>query len=261
MGGAIKERECPCHRVHRTHILAQPERYARQVVGLVEQAHGEHEPPALILRPDAETSADYSTLEIKWKARPGNLKKNAVEYRVAVLTDMDEALAERNVGHSAKKEEKCRFSNDDFSLLNEDALVSAKVVVSAVGNDDVELQESEEFIIRFGEPPEKTVGGTGKKVRAFSEGLVELSDRESVSTIADKPTGFSVDEKNNSVLLRTSEGAKRLSFSVSCPPLIREVEKQWLDRAGAPGRWRVKVRRLVYARERWSSFALRMQRG
>ena len=210
--------------------------------GLVEQAHGEHEPPALILRPDAETSADYSTLEIKWKARPGNLKKNAVEYRVAVLTDMDEALAERNVGHSAKKEEKCRFSNDDFSLLNEDALVSAKVVVSAVGNDDVELQESEEFIIRFGEPPEKTVGGTGKKVRAFSEGLVELSDRESVSTIADKPTGFSVDEKNNSVLLRTSEGAKRLSFSVSCPPLIREVEKQWLDRAGAPGRWRVKVR-------------------
>ncbi len=210
--------------------------------GLVEQAHGEHEPPALILRPDAETSADYSTLEIKWKARPGNLKKNAVEYRVAVLTDMDEALAERNVGHSAKKEEKCRFSNDDFSLLNEDALVSAKVVVSAVGNDDVELQESEEFIIRFGEPPEKTVGGTGKKVRAFSEGLVELSDRESVSTIADKPTGFSVDEKNNSVLLRTSEGAKRLSFSVSCPPLIREVEKQWLGRAGAPGRWRVKVR-------------------
>ena len=211
--------------------------------GLVEQA--EDAPPALILKPDAETAADYSTLEIKWKARPGNLEKNAAEYRVAVLTDTGE-LAERNVVHSAKREEKCRFNNDDFSMLNEDSLVSAKVAVSVVGagDDKVESQESEEFFIRFGEPPEKTAGGAGKMVRAFSEGVVELGDRENVSTIADNPTGFSVDEKKNEVLLRTPAGANRLSLRVPCPPLIREVEQQWMGRAGRAvlGRWRVKVR-------------------
>ena len=207
--------------------------------GLFERS--DDEPPELILDPEPVTSADYSKLEIKWKARPSNLGKNAVEYRIAILTNMDDELAVREVGHSGKREEKCRFSNDDFSLLNEDFLVSAKVVVSVVGDDVVEPQESEEFFIRFGEPPEKTVGGAGKKVRTFSEGVVELNDRESVSAIVDNPAGFSFDEKGNSVLLRTA-ATKRLSFRVSCPPLIREVEKQWMGRAGMPGRWRVKVR-------------------
>ena len=197
--------------------------------------------PELILDPDSETSAAYLNLEIRWKTRPGNLEKNAVEYHVAVLTDMDEELAVREVVHSGKREEKCRFNNDDFSLLNEDSLVSAKVVVSVIGNDVVEPQESEEFLIRFGETPEKTAGGAGKKVRTFSEGMVELNDRESVSAIVDNPAGFSFDEKGNSVLLRTT-ASKRLSFRVSCPPLIREVEKQWMGKAGMPGRWRVKVR-------------------
>ncbi len=199
------------------------------------------EPPELILDPEPETSAAYSNLEIRWKTRPGNLEKNAVEYHIAILTDMDEELAVREVVHSGKREEKCRFSNDDFPLSNEDSLVSAKVVVSVVGNDVVESQESEEFFIRFGEPPDKTAGGAGKKVRTFSEGMVELNDRESVSAIVDNPAGFSFDEKGNSVLLRTT-ASKRLSFRVSCPPLIREVEKQWMGRAGIPGRWRVKVR-------------------
>lgn len=199
-------------------------------------------PPVLILKPEAASSADYKNLEIRWKARPGNLEKDAVEYRVAVVAGEDEELAAHAVSHSARRGgEKCRFSNDDFSMLNEDSLVSAKVVVSAVGNDAVEPQESEEFVIRFGDPPEKTAGGAGKTVRAFSEGLVELDDRESVSTIADNPTGFGVDEKKNEALLRTS-GAKRLSFRVSCPPLLREVEKQWTDQGGAIGHWRVKVR-------------------
>ena len=199
------------------------------------------QPPVLILKPEAASSADYKNLEIRWKARPGNLEKNAVEYRVAVVAGEDEELAVCDVSHSARRGgEKCQFSNDDFSTLTEDSRVSAKVVISAVGNDAVEHQESEEFVIRFGDPPEKTAGGAGKTVRAFSEGLVELDERASVSAIADSPTGFDFDEKRNLVLLRTS-GAKRLSFRVSCPPLLREVENQWTQ-GGAIGHWRVKVR-------------------
>ena len=199
--------------------------------------------PVLILKPEATSAADYSRLEVRWKARPGNLEKNAVEYRVAVVAGADEELAVRDVSHSAKKAEKCRFSNDDFSMLNnEDSRISAKVVISVVGNDGIDPQESEEFNIRFGDPPESTAGGVGRKVRAFSEGLIELDERESASAIADSPANFSFDEKSNLVLLRTSVGTKRLSFRVPCPPLIREVEKQWTEQGGAIGHWRIKVR-------------------
>ena len=208
--------------------------------GLVEES--DDAPPVLILKPEAEQSGDYSKLEIKWRAKPDNLDKNAVDYRVAVLTgNMEEELATREVRHSARRDEKCRFSNDDFSSLNEDALVSAKVVVSVIGNDAIEHQESEEFIIRFGQPPESPAGGVGRKVRTFSEGLAELGSRETVSTIAASPVGLKADAKGF-VLLRTQEGGQRKSFRVFRPPLLHEVEKQWTGGMGTIGRWRVKVR-------------------
>ena len=135
--------------------------------GLIEGVDSD-EPPSLILRNDAERTGNYSKLEIKWRAQPESLDKGAVEYRVAVMTEMEEELASKEVTHSAKKEEKIRFSNDDFSTLSEDALISAKVVVSVVGNELVKPQDSEEFLIRFGEPPELEQGGVGKKVRCLS---------------------------------------------------------------------------------------------
>ena len=208
--------------------------------GLVEGA-ADTDPPTFILKPDAASSGDYSNLEIKWKTRPANLEKRAVDYRVAIVTDMDEEIVSREVGHSARREEKCRFSNDDFSMLNEDSLVSAKAVVSVIGNDSIDRQESEEFIVRFGDPPEKTAGGVGKKVRTFSEGLIELDGRESVSAIAENPTGMTADSKGF-VLLRTSAGQRRKSFRVFRPALIHEAERQWTERKGRIGRWRVKVR-------------------
>ena len=206
--------------------------------GLVEGDDAQ-EPPALILKPDAEQTGDYSKLEVRWKARPENLEKGAVEYRVVIVTGMDEELATRDIVHSAKREEKCRFSNDDFSTLSEDALISAKVVVSVVGNDSVEPQESEEFTIRFGQPPERPEGGVGKTVRTFSEGLIELDDREVVSALVSSTSSFPVDSKGF-VLLRTPQRGK--SFRVFRPFLIGEAEKQWTERNGEIGRWRVKVR-------------------
>ena len=141
--------------------------------GLTEDSESDA-PPVLILNPDADKTGDYSKLEVKWRSRPEHLEKGTVEYRVTILTDMDEELASKEVTHSGGKEEKCRFSNDDFSTLSEDALISAKVIVSVVGSDSVERQESEEFVVRFGQPPEHEHGGVGKKVRTFSEGLIEL---------------------------------------------------------------------------------------
>ena len=197
------------------------------------------EPPVLILKLDADKTGDYTKLEVKWRARPENLKDGAVEYRVAVVSDMDEELAAQVDRHSSKKEQKCRFSNDDFPTLSEDTDISARVVVSVMENDSVEPQESEEFKIRFGQPVESTKSGVGKKVRAFSEGLVELEDRAMVSALSSSVTPLPIDSKGF-VLMRTSQHGK--SFRVFRPPLIHEVEEQWAEQAGAIGRWSVRVR-------------------
>ena len=209
--------------------------------GLIEDRDAEG-PPAFVLRPDAEQSGRFSTLEVRWKADPGDLEKNAAEYRVVLQTDMDEELAVREVAHSARKGgEKCRFSNDDFLLLGEDALLSAKVVVEVVGNDAIERQESEEFVIRFGEPPEQEIGGVGAKVRTFSEGLAELASREAVSAVTSIPS-VTVDSKGFILLRTPAKQGRRKSFRVFRPSLTAEVENQWTKRRGEIGRWTVKVR-------------------
>lgn len=208
--------------------------------GLVEEpgADDRDQPPVLVLQPETEHSGDYSRLEVRWRARP-ILDKHAVDYRVVVLSDMDEEIAWREVRHSARREEKCRFSNDDFSALDEDTVVSAKVRVSVVGKSVV-APDTEEFVIRFGQPLPLPAGGVGKKVRTFSEGLIELGDRGRVSAISDN-LDKAVDAKGF-VLLRVSDGPRRRSFRVFRPSLIREVEEQWINESGAIGSWRVKVR-------------------
>lgn len=207
--------------------------------GLTQEAEADDEPPLLTLDPQADANGKYSYLEIRWKTRPDNLEKDAVQYQVTIETDMEEELASRDVFHTAKKEEKCRFTNDDFSLLSEDALLSAKVVVSVIGNDTVKSQESEEFVIRFGTPPDRVTSGIGKIMRTFTEGLIELDDRDAVTELASKTDSFSPDSKGY-VVLRTPQRGK--SYRVFRPPLIQEIEKDWGDRYGEIGRWRVKVR-------------------
>ena len=202
------------------------------------------EPPALVLIPDAAQSGRFSILEVRWKVEPPHLEKNAVEYRVTVQTDQGEELTSREVSHSARKSgEKVRFTDDDFSLLDEDALLSAKVSVDVVGNAEIERQESEEFVIRFGEPPEKETSGVGTKVRTLSEGLAELGSRDTVSTITESPSTYIAVDSKGFVMLRTPvELGRRKSFRVFRPSLIAEVERQWVDRGGEIGRWTVKVR-------------------
>jgi len=205
--------------------------------GLTEEAEGE--PPVLVLDPKADANGNYSHLEIRWRTRPDNLERDAVQYQVAIVSDMAEELGVREVAHSAKKEERCRFTNDDFSQLSEDALISAKVIITVIGNDLIEKQESEEFVIRFGTPPDRGTSGVGKIMRCFSEGLIELDERETVTALSAAADSLSLDSKGY-VVMRTPQ--KRKSFRVFRPPLVREIEEDWLFRNGEIGRWRVKVR-------------------
>jgi DNA phosphorothioation-dependent restriction protein DptH len=205
--------------------------------GLIDEAKGD--PPVLILDPRADANGIYAKLEIRWITRPDNLEKDAVQYQVKIVTDMGEELASRDVSHSAKKEEKCRFTDDDFSMLSDDALINAKIVVSVIGDNVIEEQESDEFVIRYGSPLDKGTGGVGKIMRTFSEGLIELDDRNMVTELASATDSFPLDSKNY-VILRTPQRGK--SFRVFRPPLLHEVEQDWVARGGQIGRWRVKVR-------------------
>jgi len=206
--------------------------------GLTE-IHDPEAPPEFVIPPDAETTGDYRKLEVRWKVRPENLAKGAAEYRMCVKTDMDEELASLEITHNGKETQKCKFTNDDFNTLSEDALLSAKVEVSVLGNTEIEPRESEEFIIRFGQPPEQVKGGVGRKYRAFSEALIEINEREIVDELVSSRMELPEDAKGF-LLLRVKSKGK--SFRVYRPPLIREVEKQWCEKDGAIGRWRIKVR-------------------
>ena len=196
---------------------------------------GDDEPPVLLLNPTV-------TLSVKWKAIPTAVVKGAVDYRVAILTDMDEEIACKVVPHRANKGgEQCRFSDDDFSLLSEDAHVPAKVSISVVNNDEVEAEESEEFTIRFGDAVEREAASVASIVRTFSEGISSVRDRSTAAELALKRI-VTPDAKDYLVLRTPIERGRRNSFKVYRPPLVREAETSWVEEKGRVCRWTIKVR-------------------
>lgn len=204
--------------------------------GLVRKSENDDDPLEFILKPEARSPGEYSKLEIRWKVRPQHIEKGSVEYNVAVITEMDEEICSKTLLHTGRGEEKCYFTNDDFSMLNDDVLITAKVVVSVVGNEQI-TQESEEFIIRYGEPYDTKTGGVGRKVRTFSEGLIELNNKDILASPL-----FPIIDKKGFAVLRIQDSGKTKSYRVFSPPLIREVISQWYEKEGEIGRWRVRVR-------------------
>ena len=194
--------------------------------------------PELILSPDADKTGAYAKLEVRWRVRPDNLAKASVEYHVAIVTDQDEEIASLVVPHQEKKEQKCRFTDDDFGMLGEDALIDAKVAISVLDNQNVDPQETGEFTIRYGVPPERGTQGVGRKVRALSEGLIELDKRPDITALVNGMDQLAVDSTGY-MLLRTPEKSK--SYRVFRPPLIRDVEQSWAAQGGAIGRWQLRV--------------------
>ena len=209
---------------------------------LLGREDGATSPPNLILPRDTDSSDFRPTLEIRWKTDPAVIEKNSLEYRITILTDNDEELASKTLVHTARKGgEKCRFGADDFTL-SEDALLSAKVVLSVPGQDGLKAEPSEEFRIRYGEPPEREASGAATRVRTFSEGLAELESRQAVTEIVSDLT-VKTDDSKNFVSLRTPlTKGRRKSFRVSRPCLLAEIEEKWGQRRGEIGRWVVKVR-------------------
>ena len=204
--------------------------------------------PQLIFERGDEKKSENPIFEIRWTVEPTGLEKDSVEYEVTVNIDLDgnnQRVPPRVVSHSdTGREQKCRFTVDDFDDLEDGALVSATVKVDVVGRQEIEGIETEEFNIRFGKlPPKEQADGAHKKYRTLSEGLVEAENRKQVSSLtAELNKAISIGS-NGYVVLREPTGKGKLnSVQVYYPPLISEVERQWVGLKGAIGRWKVTVR-------------------
>jgi DNA phosphorothioation-dependent restriction protein DptH len=183
-------------------------------------------------------------LEVRWRVQPPGLKAGSVEYKVSIVTGSDTELASRQVTHSGKEKEKCVFSYEDFSELDEEGKWEAKVRVHPVGEDppgdDSESgehprwRESEEFILTFGTADTKPREGTGKKTRALVEEAIKLSAEE----FSHACEGEAAEDAQGFVGYRAAGKSGR----VYRPPLIRVVEEAWKEQNYKPGRWRIRVR-------------------
>ena len=209
---------------------------------------GQDDLPQLVLPWEADEDDGSSTvrLEVRWKARPRHLKKGAADYRVQVLTNgSDREVAGYDVTHAAKAHEKLVFGLEDFSEVEEGAVLPVRVVVSAVSasepvKDSAPLRaESEEFEIVFGSL-EGSQAATGKTRRTFSEAVVELREREAVTRMTSLEVTRPVEANGGFLTWRSPDERKR--FRVYRPPLIREVEERWRSREDSIGRWRIRVR-------------------
>ncbi|WP_156013141.1 ATP-binding protein [Thioalkalivibrio sp. HK1] len=203
------------------------------------------EVPSLIIDPNAKESGKYSKLTVKWKVKPEGIRKNDIFYRIVVMAGDEEITEPVDQPHSGKGEEKIIFTNDSFTSLDDDfSISSAKVLISVVNKEEVSA-ESEIFAIVSGETEEEEEKeSTGKRVRTFSEGAIDLDDRGNIAIPAkslDKSKGGRIDPKDF-LALTFKENNRNKNYRVFYPPLIQEVERQWVAGNGALGRWTIRVR-------------------
>lgn len=202
--------------------------------------------PQLVLpTEDEDDQLAAVKLEVRWKVRPGHLKRGAADYRVRVLTNgTDEEVASRDVVHTANAHEKLVFGREDFTV-DVGAVLPVRVVVSAVSAKDLSnsseplREESEEFEIVFGDL-ERSQAAIGKTFRTFSDAVIELRTRDLVTRMTSLEETRPVEAKNGFLTWRSPNQRKR--FRVFQPPLLKDIEERWRECENHLGRWRIRVR-------------------
>ena len=195
----------------------------------------------LLLNPDSDNPKERARLEVQWRVEPETLDKGAVDYLVEVRTEKD-PLAEKTVTHSGKRIQKAVFTQDDFEeLIEENALFEPQVIIRAIGEKSCEA-ESEDFILCFGKNDRQlTSSGAGKVYSTLALAAVHIApDGDSYKHLIKRiydPQIFSHD-KNGYITCRWEGKIARVYGS----PLLAELGKDWVNKEGALGRWRLRVR-------------------
>jgi hypothetical protein len=193
----------------------------------------------LSINPNPTNAKERSKLEVRWKALPEGLRQGAVEYSVSIVSSND-ILAEQKVVHTGKEIQRCKFTDEEFAELDDDSKFDAKVIVRALGVDGLEEQETEDFILAFGDVTGAVKSSSGLTVRAVVEGMINLESREDLVEACRKRSNIQIwdEDKKGFVVFRTAGKGAR----VYRPALIKQIEQAWLDEDGAVGRWSIKVR-------------------
>ena len=191
----------------------------------------------LSLNPEDRTTR--ARLEVRWKADPDDLAKGAAEYQVEVRSGQD-VLAEKTISHTGRSPQKAVFTQDDFDDLDENARFEAEVSIRALGDHPCEAT-SEDFVLCFGEPGATVKSSAGKVYSTLALAAAHLApDAETFKRLARNPgsrTFFSTDKKGF-IACRLDGKVGR----VYCPKLIADLGRDWINREGTLGRWRLTVR-------------------
>lgn len=198
-------------------------------------------PPQFLL-----SSEKSSKLEVRFETEPEQLPKGSVEYRVSVMAGDDE-LAYRDISHAVRKGaqyQTVKLTTEDFEGIAEDSQFEARVVVTVIGVSDDDVygdseNESEEFLIRYGEATNETTSNTTKFERCMMDGAVNISDGEQFDRDVMDSDCFEINSAKDYVAFRASSSKK--SFKVQRPALIDVIENMQLEQTN-PGRWSVQVR-------------------
>ena len=204
--------------------------------GLVDGA-----PPQFLLSKDK-----IAKLEVRFETEPATLPKGSVEYRVSVMSGDDE-LAYRVASHTVRKGAQyqvVKLTTEDFDGIGEDSQFEARVVVSVIGASDEDVygdaeNESEEFLIRYGETNVETNSNTTKFERCMADGAVHISDIEQFDKDVNETNCFEINRSKNYVAFRSTTSKK--SFKVQRPSLIDTIEQMQMEQSNL-GRWSVQVR-------------------
>ncbi|MCF7960592.1 MAG: hypothetical protein K9M08_07605 [Pirellula sp.] len=198
-------------------------------------------PPQFLLSNDK-----VSKLEVRFETEPEQLPKGSVEYRVSVMAGDDE-LAYRDISHAVRKGaqyQTVKLTTEDFEGIADDSQFEARVVVTVLGTSDDDIygdseNESEEFLIRYGDSTNETTSNTTKFERCMMDGAIHISDSEQFDKDVMDPRCFEINSAKNYVSFRSTTSKK--SFKVQRPALIDLIERLQVDQTNL-GRWSVQVR-------------------
>jgi len=186
--------------------------------------------PVWVISPDD----DEGQLQIKWKTVPPELPEGSVQYHLSIVAEDGHVLAEKHVSHRGKKEEAATFTPDELTDDTGQLYVRARVRLTAEDGQVRIEQETEPFIIRYGDlPPDATSARSFPRVRTLSEGLVQLDELEQASAAyTSLETVFAEGQVDLSV-------CRGRGFRLAHPELFDEIAPRW---KGDIVRWRLKVR-------------------
>lgn len=193
----------------------------------------------LRLNPHSDNPKERARLEVRWTVEPEDLSKGAVDFVIEVRSGQD-VLAQKTINHTGKLPQKAVFTQDDFEDLEGDSRFEAQVVIRTLGESKVEAT-SEDFVLCFGEMVKPTKSSTGKVFSSMSLAVAHVaSSMEEFKRLACDPGNrnyFGKDEKG--FITCRLEGKIGRVF---CPPLLSKLSRDWFERGGALGRWKLTIR-------------------